>query len=82
MPRIASHENNTTRVTITVDKKVIDEIRKTTKNVSSFFNEAAKVQIHEKKKQSLGEFLRSIKKVTPVEPSLVTIRRGRDEELA
>jgi len=82
MPRIASHENSTTRVTITVDKKVIDEIRKTTRNVSSFFNEAAKVQIHEKKKQSLREFLRSIKPVKIDEPSLDIIRRGRDEELA
>ena len=82
MPRIVSPENNTTRVTITVDKKVIDAIRKITKNVSSFFNFAAEQQLCLERKKKFTETLRNFPRKKPIEPTIETIRKGRDEELA
>lgn len=82
MLKYTAEQHNTQRITITVDKKIINEIRNTTKNISAFFNEAAKKEISIAKRQDLVELMQNIKKVTPIEPSLVTIRKGRDEELA
>ena len=80
MSRIASHKNNTTRVTITVDKKVIDEIRKITKNVSSFFNFAAEEQLFIERKKKFTETLRNFPRIKADEPTIDIVRRDRNED--
>jgi len=71
------------RITITIQKDLLLEVKKTTKNLSKFFSQAVEEKVREERKKNMIKTLKGIKRVEPKTPLSTNelIRKGRDEEL-
>lgn len=67
------------RITITVPKELIDEVRGNTKNISKFFNDAVRDKIKNERNAEFIKSLKDFKRVSINEDTLDILRRDRNE---